>query len=96
MEIYIDKSGLFRYRIERKSAIGLRLVFDALIPAVQAREHEFDQGDHDEEEDLLEPSRFVFSICAAIESKGLVGCRSILKFPSEEFIQLYRIASSKD
>jgi CRISPR/Cas system CMR-associated protein Cmr3 (group 5 of RAMP superfamily) len=44
-------------------------MFDAFIAAAQAREQEFDQGDHAEEEDLPEPLVFVFSIRAAIESK---------------------------
>jgi hypothetical protein len=89
---YIYQSGLFRYRIKWKSAIGLIFIFDAFIAAVQAREQEFDQGDHNEEEDLPEPPRFVFSIHSAIESKGPAYCRSVLKFSWKEFLQFCTIA----
>jgi hypothetical protein len=63
-------------------------MFDAFIAAAQARERECGQGDHDEEKDLPEIPRFVFSIRSAIASKGLAYCRSILKFSWEEFLHL--------
>jgi hypothetical protein len=88
MESYRDKKGLFRYRIEWGNVISLTFMFDAFIAAAQAREQEFDQGDHNEEEDLPEPPSFVFSIRAAIESKGPAYCCPILKFSWKDFIQL--------
>jgi hypothetical protein len=88
MNFHIDKSGLFRYRIEWERAVSLILMFDVFIAAAQARELELDQRDYDDEDDLLKPPGFVFSIRAVIESKGPIYCRSILKFSWEELLQL--------
>jgi hypothetical protein len=88
LESYIDKSGLFRYRIGWKGAGGLTLMFDAFIAAAQAREQEFDQGDHDDEKNLPEPPDFVFSVRAAVESKEPAHCRSIPKLSWEKFPRL--------
>jgi hypothetical protein len=44
MESYIDKGGLFRYRIKWKSAVGLTLMLNAIIDAAQPETVRFDRN----------------------------------------------------
>jgi hypothetical protein len=43
MESYINKGGLFRYRIKWKSAIGLTLILNTFIGAAQPEKVRFDR-----------------------------------------------------
>jgi hypothetical protein len=44
MESYIDKGGLFRYKIKWKSAICLTLMFNVIIDAAQPEPVRFDRN----------------------------------------------------